>query len=263
MRTSIARSLRRCGIIAAAAALPLLVATGGPAAALSILLNPGSNGPGVVDRLTGLGHSVTVSNPATWTGGFDYSPYDIVAFEFTQPEGASDPTDIGHLVAAVDAGEVGVVFFRGRGATATGLALGLTADAAERALWFQSNGMLTVLDNSHFITAGMSLGAQDLGFQHMSRVDNPGADTSVLATGPIAAALVVHNTRRAVVVPFYGHPTDFAAETADSIALTERALQWAATSPPVEIGEPATLALFGLGLAGFGLAGRGSAVRRR
>jgi long-subunit fatty acid transport protein len=238
------------------AGLALALVAGGPAAALSILLNAGS-GVAVATRLAGLGHSVTVSTPASWTASFDYSVFDVVAFEFSVPAGSANPGDIGHLVGAVDAGAVGVVFFRGYGAGATAAALGVSASASDSDMWYQNPALLTVLDDSHAITAGMSLGTQDLGFEFMSRVIQPGVDTAVLASGAQGAALVAHQTRRVAVVPFFGHPTDFADETPTSIALTERALQWAASSP-VNLGESGALGLLGLGLAGVGLA-----VRRR
>lgn len=235
--------------------LAAFAAFGGPAHALSILLNTGTAGAGVLTRLTGLGHSVVVSDPASWSAGFDYAPYDVVAFEFAAPEGSGNPADIGHLVAAVDAGEVGVVFFRGFGAKAAALALGITATVDTNALWFQERAIIDVLDNSHAITSGMSLGAHDLGFRYMSRVDAPGADTTVLANGPLGPALVAHNSRRVAVAPFFGLADDYSLETAESIALTERTLQWAASSPD-RLAEPAALGLFGLGLAGLGLMAR-------
>ena len=237
------------------AGVVLALFAGGPAAALSILLNDGATGGNVQARLVGLGHAVTVAPPATWTAAFDYSVFDVVAFEFSVPAGSANPADIGHLVAAVDAGEVGVVFFRGYGAAATAAALGVSASASDSAMWFQNPALLTVHDNSHAITAGMSLGTQDLGFEYIARIDQPGVDTDVLASGPQGAALVVHQTRRVVVAPFFGHPTDFAGETQMSVDLTERALQWAASSP-VDLGESGALGLFGLGLVGVGVAMR-------
>ena len=86
----------------------LLVSAALPALAANVLVEGGVQGLSVGPRLTGLGHTVTISDGATWNSSFDYSPYDVVAFEFS----SGDPADIAHLVAAVDAGQVGVVFFR-------------------------------------------------------------------------------------------------------------------------------------------------------
>ncbi|MDH3217480.1 MAG: hypothetical protein OEN01_14555 [Candidatus Krumholzibacteria bacterium] len=200
-----------------------------PAHALSILLAGGTMN--CVPRLTGLGHTVTVSDETTWGSIFDYSPYDVVAFEF----GSTNPTDINRLVAAVDAGQVGVVFFRGAGAEATAIALGLITGLA---VFWQTPTDLNVVDNSHCITSHLPLGIINLGYMYMSYVQSPGASTTALATGPDGAALLVHNTRRAAITPYYAHATDHNLENSAGLAITDRTLQWAAgqacTTTPVE-----------------------------
>lgn len=56
-------------------------------------------------------------------------------------------------------------------------------------------------------------------------------------------SLVVHNTLRAVAIPFYGHGSGFSSETADSIQLTSNAIDYAA------VPEPASVAMLGVAFA--------------
>ena len=138
------------------------------------------------------------------------------------------------------AGEVGVVFFRGEGAQATARALGIIQDTtlAYPLNWQFAYNNLNVVDNSHPITAGFDLGLHDLGYRYMSYVPEPGAETTVLATGLDGAALVVHNRLRVAVNPSYAHVDGlYVDETPFGLALTERTLQWAAEAtgdPSVE-----------------------------
>jgi hypothetical protein len=181
-----------------------------------------------VPRLEGLGHTVTQLSTNEWGSGFDYSPYDLVVLGYD----AQDPRSIPNLVAAVRAGKVGVVFLRGWSADVTAQALGLTESADPGSLgqlqYQFAYDNLNIVDNSHPITEGIELGLYDLGHRWMTHVTEPGADTTVLATGEEGAALLVHNSLRVVATPFYGHLEDYDLETEFGIALTERALQWAA-----------------------------------
>jgi len=181
-----------------------------------------------VPRLEELGHTVTKLSTNDWGSGFDYLPYDVVVLAYD----AQNPRSIPNLVAAVRAGKVGVVFLRGWSAEATAQALGLTEREdipTEGQLQYQfAYDNLNIVDNTHPITEGLGLGIQDLGHRWMTHVTEPGPDTTVLATGQEGAALVVHNSLRVVATPFYGHFDDYELETEFGIALTERALQWAA-----------------------------------
>jgi hypothetical protein len=198
-----------------------------------LLAEPSDMGTDVLTRLAGLGHEVTVSAASSWGSSFDYSPYDVVAFQFT----SGSPGDVQHLVAAVDSDSVGVVFFRGGFFVETVAAeLGLIAGGE---LGFQQPAVVEVLDTSHYITSSLLVGPHDLGYTYMSRVSAPGAATTTLATGPDGPALVVHNTRRAVITPFYGNPKHYQDETPTGLQITERSLEWAAGAVP----EPPTLAL--------------------
>jgi len=197
--------------------------------ALNILLTGIHPGRDPVAYLESLGHTVTTTVPLyTWGSNFDYSAYDLVVFAY----GGGNPADIGHLVAAVEAGDVGVVFMRGEFANATAEALGILGNGGGL-LWQYAYNNLNVVDNSHPITEGIALGLYDLGYRYMSYITAPGADTTVLATGLDGAALVVHNRLRVAVNPSYAHVDGlFIDETAFGLELTERTLQWAAGASP-------------------------------
>ena len=112
-----------------------------------------------------------------------------------------------------------------------------------------------VLTNDHYITQGLDLGINELGYTYMNYSPNPGPNATVLANGDDGAALLVHNSLRVAVAPFYGHYYNYENETAASIAMTERTLQWAAGAGAIGVVPiPAALWLFGsalLGLAGL------------
>ncbi len=65
----------------------------------------------------------------------------------------------------------------------------------------------------------------------MSYVVDPGVETTTLCTGASGAALVVHDSRRAVVTPYYGAYWESDQENEVGYGLTERSLQWAAGVP--------------------------------
>lgn len=223
----------------------LLVTFSLSANALSILLTGGNSEREVSERLIGLGHTVEKSNAVWWGSDWDFSSYDVVAFQY----GANNPTDIGNLVTAVQAGDVGVVFFRAWGANAAAEALGITTNN-DNLDWQYALNNFDIVDNNHYITQGKDLGIYDLGYTYMSEVTTPGADTKTLATGPDGAALLVHNSLRVAVTPFYGHVSNFENETPLGMDITERTLQWASGATVVPV--PAAAWLFGSALMGLG-----------
>ncbi|MCX6951530.1 MAG: VPDSG-CTERM sorting domain-containing protein [Verrucomicrobia bacterium] len=224
------------------------------ASAISILLADNGVGGGVdvIPRLTGLGYSVTVSNAATWGATFDYSPFDVVAFEYN----SANPANIAHLVSAVTAGDVGVVFFRGYGTESTAQALGLITGGSMN---WQSPTTLNVTNNTHYITEDLTLGTHNLGYTYMTSVSTAAAGTTTLASGSSGGALIVSNTLRAVITPFYGHSANYNSETADGLEITQRTIEWAAGANSTPSGVPdagATSALLLIGLGGLGFVKR-------
>lgn len=82
----------------------------------------------------------------------------------------------------------------------------------------------------------------------MSYVHSPGANTTTLATGPYGAALVVHDSLRAVITPFYGHPVDYDSENATGLEVTQQSILWAAGYPLQTIPAPGAILLGGIGV---------------
>ena len=225
-----------CAILAVNLIATLLIAK--PAyGTIKILLAEGNGGISVKNRLVGLGFSVTVSDASTWNSSFDYSPYDVVAFEYI----SDNPANISHLVNTVTAGDVGVVFFRGYCVENTALALGLVSSLPTW-LEYQEPAEFSVVDNSHYITSQLDQTTYDLGYNYMTFVHNPGSNTTTLANGPYGATLVVHNALRAVITPYYAHPENHDDETAIGLDITKRTVEWAADVP-----EPCTVLLLGFG----------------
>lgn len=213
--------------------------------ALSILLTGSHPGRDVTPRLESLGHTVEYDYANTWDSNFDYSPYDVVAFQY----GATNPGDINNLVAAVQNDDVGVVFFRGWASGDTASALGITMPEDIQG-WQYAQNNLDIVDTSHSITQGMDPGINDLGYTYMTYVNAPGADTTVLANGADGAALVVHNQYRVAITPWYANPDGYDDETDLGIQLTQNTILWAGGAAVVPV--PAAFWLFGSALAGLG-----------
>ena len=194
-----------------------------PVFGLSILVAPGAlPNVNIVPRLIGLGHTVHEIDPSTWDALFDYSAYDVVAFQFL----SGSPADISHLVNAVDAGEIGVVFFRGSQDTA--LALGLISSSS---FDYQSANPLSLIDINHPITQFLQITTYYPGYGNMTYVTDPGVNTTILGTGVDGAALVAHNTRNVVATPYYGAYWEQDIETEVGLAITDNCLMWAAGEP--------------------------------
>ncbi len=196
-------------------------------------------------RLVSLGHRVVVSNSSSWGANFDYSPYDLVAFNF----GSSNPADMDRFLSAVTNNQLGALFFRGSGSEATLKALGLIANV-QGSMYWQNTYNFSITNNSHAITSTFQKGSMDLGFSYITHSLKTGTNTTTLATGSTGAALVVHNTLKAAILPFYGHTANFDKETAASLLLTQNAINWAAR-PTNAVPEPESLAIIALGLLGL------------
>ena len=110
--------------------------------------------------------------------------------------------------------------------------LGLTPGTR---LHWQTPTDLNILDVSHPITQSLSLGVHNLGYTYVTHAEAPGASTTTLATGPSGPALVVHNTRRAVITPYYAHDANHDLENATGLEITHQSILWAADpTVPVE-----------------------------
>lgn len=193
-------------------------------------------------RFSALGHTVTVSNPAAWDATFDYSSYDVVAIGHDSLPISSES----HLIANVTGGTVGLLIGRAFETASTNISAGLGLTSGADNDW-QGTSM-TVLDNTHPITSHLSLGGHNFGYRYATEVtDAVGTDATVLMNGGDGnPSLVVHDSVRAAIIPYYGHFKDEGLATADALTLTDNAILWAAAIP-----EPSSALLFGVGAIGF------------
>ncbi len=183
-----------------------------------------------IARLEGLGHTVTVSDASTWGSSFDYSAYDLVAFGWA----CGGVADMNHFVDNVTNGTVGAVFMRGGGAEA--VAIGLLSSTSMN---YTTSDPLVVSSDEHPITSGYTGRSVSLGYTYRTYY-SAASGTTVLGTLGGQDSLVVHDSWRAVAIPFYGHTDGFTSETADSVQLTSNAIDY------VVVPEPASIALLGI-----------------
>jgi hypothetical protein len=175
------------------------------------LISDGYGSATLQTYLTGWGYTVTIVSGASLTSAFDYSPYDVVAFMYDAT--IADPA---HLIAENVAGHVGIVFHRGDSVLAT---FGMGASG------FYQSGAFAVTDNSHYVSSPFAVGPVDVYYTYKSIVNSPAAGTRVLGTAT-SPSLVVHNTYRRIVTPYYGHPAGMPWSAAGA-TLTRRSYEWA------------------------------------
>jgi hypothetical protein len=162
--------------------------------------------------LVGWGYSATIIDGANLTSTFDYSPYDVVAFMFD-----ATLADSAHLLARNMAGQIGIVCHRCDSLTST---FGLGASG------FWQMGAFAVTDNTHYVTSPFAVGPVDVYYTYKSILNTPSAAVRVLGTAT-AASLVVHNTYRRIVTPYYGHTAGMPWSAAGE-QITRRTYEWAA-----------------------------------
>ncbi len=178
---------------------------------LRVLIVEGFGSVDLEAFLVGWGFTVTRIPGASLTSSFDYGPYDVVAMMFD-----STLADAAHLASASAAGNVGLVMHRSDS---------LVDDFDMCLSAFYQSGEFSIADASHFITGGYAVGILPLDYTYKSFCNPPTANVRVLgtATGP---SLVVHDTYRRVVTPYYGH-WDGMPWNDDAAVITWRSYMWA------------------------------------
>jgi hypothetical protein len=163
-----------------------------------------------------MGHTATVIDASLLTSSFNYSPYDVVVFGYN----SALPADLAHLLNENTNCNLGIVIMRGD-ATVDDLDMGASG--------YWNGGNFQVDDNTHWITSPFATGALPLSFSYKSAITNPSANTTTLGTTGGLASLLVHNTYKRVVMPYYGHDSGM-PWSADAQTLTNRVIAWAASS---------------------------------
>lgn len=181
----------------------------------NLLIVDGYGAPDAQTELTAMGHTATVIPATTLIAGYDYSAYDAILFMYDSPE----PTSMSEIITLNQSCQLGIVLLRGTDV--------LTTTGMGTSVWYSSTAF-TITNNTHFITNVFPLGLLDLGFTYKSNITASAPNTTVLGTVETAnGSLVIHDTYKRVVSPYYGH-SDGMPWTTDAATLLDRIVCWAA-----------------------------------
>ena len=169
-------------------------------------------------ELEAMGHTVTIEEAVNLTSGFDYSSYDAIIFMYDSPE----PSGISDILSLNINNQLGIILMRGENVLSQ-------ADMGTSMTW--AEGDFTIENNSHYITQVFSTGILDLGFTYKSNLIEMNSGNTVLGSVLLGnGSLVVNDTFRRVVCPYYGH-TDGMPWTSDGEILMDRVIAWAVSVP--------------------------------
>ena len=190
----------------------------------NLLIVNGYNSSLVKTELETLGHIVTIESSANLTSSYDYSSHDVIIFMYTSIE----PSGISEILSLNANNQLGIILMRSEN-------LINSCDIGSAVYWSATD--FTIEDNSHFITQPFSLGVLDLGFTYKSNLTAINSGNTIL--GSVSAgngSLVVNDTYRRVISPYYGH-TDGMPWTSIAGILMDRIIAWVASSAPLSINE--------------------------
>ena len=182
----------------------------------NLLLVSGGLEGDIETELEAMGHTVTIVPAASLTDAYDYSPYDAIIFSFN----AAEPPGMATIIAENEACNLGIIQMRCPDVITT---TGLGND-----VWYSSTDF-TITNNSHWITEPFALGVLDLSFTYKSNITVP-ASSGVTVLGTVEASgngsLVVHDTYKRVMSPYYGHYVEM-PWSAEAEVLMDRIIAWA------------------------------------
>ena len=180
----------------------------------NLLIADGGFSPNALSELTAMGHTVYVENPTNLVPGYDYSPYDAIIFMFN----AALPPGMNDILTLNQNCQLGIILMRGENVISQ-------CDMGTSVTWSTTN--FAIDDNSHYITQPFMTGLLDLGFDYKSNVTAVNPGNTVL--GSVAGgngSLVVHDTYKRVISPYYGHGTGMPWNPAAEV-LMDRIIAWA------------------------------------
>lgn len=183
----------------------------------NLLIVDGYGSSDVKSELETLGHTVTIESSANLTIGYDYSSYNTIIFMYDSVE----PSGISEILSLNTNDQLGIILMRGQ-------YLINSCDMGSSITWSDTD--FTIENNSHFITQPFSLGILDLGFTYKSNLTAINSGNTVL--GSVSSgngSLVVNNTYRRVICPYYGHPVGM-PWTLDAGTLLDRIIAWTASN---------------------------------
>jgi len=170
----------------------------------------------MVTEFQGLGHTAySLSGTYAFNIPFDYSPYDVV---YICNDGLST-AEQDDLVANCESGNIELLFGRE-------VDVGLISDMGASVSYTMSDPF-SVINNFHPITSPFPTGDVDILFDWRSYLNSPSANTTILANAGSNASIVVHNTYRKAVCPYYGHTSGMPWSYEGGV-LVSRAIRWAA-----------------------------------
>lgn len=167
-----------------------------------------------VEILESLGHTITVEDASNLISGYDYSNYDVILFMRDSPE----PESLNDVIELNINGDLGIILFRG---DVVAPIFDIGSD-----ITFSDTDFI-IENNTHYITDTFSTGILDLGFTYKTNLSDTYSDCTIL--GSVSSgngALVVHNSHKRVLSPFYGHSVG--TPTLDALILLDRIIAWAA-----------------------------------
>ncbi|CAN5521677.1 hypothetical protein BH10BAC1_BH10BAC1_13540 [soil metagenome] len=181
----------------------------------NLLIVDGYGSTDTQTELATLGHTSTIVNATLLVPSYDFTPYDAILFMYDSPK----PPAMLSIINLNISCQLGIVILRGGNVIDT---VGLGAAS------FYSSTDFTIQNNTHWITSVFPLGMLDLGFMYKSNVTTSSPNTTSLGSVEVAnGSLVVHDTYKRVVSPYYGHPVGMPG-TADASLLLDRIICWAA-----------------------------------
>jgi hypothetical protein len=165
-------------------------------------------------ELTAMGHSCTIVSAASLVDAYDYSPYDAIIFMYNSLE----PPGMSTIITENEACNLGIIAMRGESIiNSCGLGTSMT--------W--SDTPFTIENNTHWITQPWSLGVLDLSYTYNSNCTAGLAGTTIL--GSVSGgngSLIVHDSYKRVVCPYYGHTSGMPWNSAAD-SLVDRVIAWA------------------------------------
>ncbi len=190
----------------------------------NLLIVTGSLDTNAQTELIAMGHSVTIENPTNLTGAYDYSPYDAIIFMFDSLE----PSGMPEILNLNTNNQLGIIAMRGENIIAS-------ADLGTAVFWSLDN--FTIEDNSHYITQPFPLGGLDLGFSYKSELTAINSGNTIL--GSVLGgngSLVVNDTYRKVICPYYGHPVGMPWNS-DAEILMDRIIAWVSSNMALGVND--------------------------
>lgn len=190
----------------------------------NLLIVAGSFSSDAETLFESMGHTATVVSAASLTTGYNYAPYDVILFMYD----SALPPAMSEILTLNTNNQLGIIVMRG-------MPIVSFVDIGTSSNW--SDADFIIGNNTHYITQAFATGILDLGFTYKSALSTVNPGNTILASAGGFGSLVVNNTYRRVLCPYYGHPNGM-PWNADAELLMDRIIAWAAFDPGLGTNEP-------------------------